>query len=71
MSVDAVQLANQSNGKLHHDPDLSLLPLPVLKEHVIQQLPYECAMFTIAKVCAFGIFGGKALWLKLFKKCFS
>lgn len=33
MSVDAIQLANQSDGKLHHDPYLGMLPFFVLKEH--------------------------------------
>ena len=36
MSVDAVQLANQSDGKLHHDADLGLLPLSVLKQQIQQ-----------------------------------
>lgn len=31
MSVDAVQLPDQGDGKLHHDADLGLLPLSVLK----------------------------------------
>lgn len=31
MSVDAVQLADQSDGELHHDADLRLLPLFVLR----------------------------------------
>lgn len=31
MSVDAVQLADQSDGKLHHDSNLRLLPLFVLQ----------------------------------------
>lgn len=44
MSVDTVQLAVQSDGKLHHVPDLGLLPLPVLKQHVCQRRaqPQEC-----------------------------
>lgn len=33
MSVDAIQLANQSDGKLHHDSYLGMLPFFVLKEH--------------------------------------
>lgn len=34
MSVDAIQLANESDGELHHDPYLGLLPLSVLKEQI-------------------------------------
>lgn len=45
MSVDAIQLANQSDSKLYHDADLGLLPLPILKEHVTQQSQYECFVF--------------------------
>lgn len=33
MSVDAVQLASESDSKLHHDPYLGMLPLFVLKGH--------------------------------------
>lgn len=41
MSVDAIQLANESDGKLHHDPNLGLLPLSVLKDQIIQQPHYD------------------------------
>lgn len=40
MSVDAIQLANQSDGKLHHVPYLGLLPLSVLKQQQQQQQPH-------------------------------
>lgn len=42
MSVDAIQLANQSDGKFHHNPYLGLLPLSVLWEHSIQLPHHDC-----------------------------
>lgn len=42
MSVDAIQLANHCNSKLHHDPNLGLLSLFVLMEKIIQSFQCVC-----------------------------
>lgn len=50
MSVDAIQLANHSDSKFHHDPDLCLLPLSVLKERNIQEANYDCCVDGLLKL---------------------
>lgn len=60
MSVDAIQLANQSDGKLHHVPYLGMLPLSVLKQHIIQQPHYDSSFMVFLLLF---MITQKACWL--------
>lgn len=50
MSVDAIQLANHSDSKFHHNPNLCLLPLSVLEEWNIQEADYDCCCDGLLKL---------------------